>query len=87
MSSRLKAYGTKHLHVVDAGIVPLHVKGYGVSLTYVIAKMAVDLIKEDLGGSGDYSAGLQSPSDTASFIGRRLLYVHRMSSCRCWSYW
>lgn len=51
VDSRLKVYGTKNVRVVDASIVPLHVRGNTVSLTYAIAEKAADLIKEDMNGT------------------------------------
>ena len=49
---RLRVYGTKNVRVVDASIVPLHVRGNTVSLTYAIAEKAADLIKQDMNSTG-----------------------------------
>lgn len=54
---RLKVYGTKNVRVIDASIVPLHVRGNTVSLTYAIAEKAADLIKQDLNGTVMGTAG------------------------------
>ena len=48
---RLRVYGTKNVRVVDASIVPLHVRGNTVSLTYAIAEKGADLIKQDMNGT------------------------------------
>ena len=57
---RLKVYGTKNVRVVDASIVPLHVRGNTVSLTYAIAEKAADLIKEDMNGTFNGTVGTGS---------------------------
>lgn len=44
---KLRVYGTKNLRVVDASIIPLHVRGNIASLVYAIAERAADLIKRD----------------------------------------
>lgn len=51
LDPRLRVYGTKNVRVVDASIVPLHVRGNTVSLTYAIAERGADLIKEDMNGT------------------------------------
>lgn len=47
VNERLVVYGTANLRVVDASIFPMHVQGNTMSLTYVIAEKAADLIKAD----------------------------------------
>ena len=54
---RLRVYGTKNVRVVDASIVPLHVRGNTVSLTYAIAEKGADLIKQDMNGTFNGAAG------------------------------
>lgn len=49
---RLRVYGTRNVRVVDASIVPLHVRGNTVSLTYAVAEKAADLIKQDMNNTG-----------------------------------
>ncbi|KAL8849387.1 MAG: hypothetical protein Q9221_005625 [Calogaya cf. arnoldii] len=49
LDPKLKVYGTKNVRVVDASIVPLHVRGNTVSLTYAIAERGADIIKADMG--------------------------------------
>ena len=49
VDTRLKVYGTKNVRVVDASIVPLHVRGNTGTLTYAIAERGADLIKVDGG--------------------------------------
>ncbi|KAL7940044.1 hypothetical protein V8C42DRAFT_356502 [Trichoderma barbatum] len=44
---RLKVYGVKRLRVVDASVMPLHVRGNIASSLYAIAERAADMIKED----------------------------------------
>ena len=61
---RLRVYGTKNVRVVDASIVPLHVRGNTVSLTYAIAEKAADLIKQDMNGTLTGSTG-----DPQAFLG------------------
>ncbi|KAL9578863.1 MAG: hypothetical protein Q9212_005447 [Teloschistes hypoglaucus] len=55
---RLKVYGTKNVRVVDASIVPLHVRGNTVSLTYAIAEKGADLIKQDMNGTASVAGGV-----------------------------
>ncbi|KAL8946303.1 MAG: hypothetical protein Q9222_007281 [Ikaeria aurantiellina] len=61
---RLRVYGTKNLRVVDASIVPLHVRGNTVSLTYAIAEKAADIIKQDMN-----STILGNPGNPQPFVG------------------
>jgi choline dehydrogenase-like flavoprotein len=49
VDERLRVYGTSNLRVVDASIIPLHVRGDIVSTVYAIAERASDFIKEDFG--------------------------------------
>lgn len=51
VDDRLKVYGVKGLRVVDASIMPLHIRGNICSGVYAIAERAADLIKEDWRGS------------------------------------
>ena len=51
VDNKLKVYGTKNVRVIDASIVPLHVKGNTVSLTYAIAEKGADLVKEGINGT------------------------------------
>jgi choline dehydrogenase-like flavoprotein len=44
---RLRVYGVRNLRVVDASIMPLHIRGNICSSVYAIAERAADLIKED----------------------------------------
>ncbi|KAH7146730.1 hypothetical protein B0J13DRAFT_442332 [Dactylonectria estremocensis] len=44
---RLKVYGVQRLRVVDASVMPLHVRGNIASSVYAIAERAADMIKED----------------------------------------
>ena len=64
---RLKVYGTRNVRVIDASIVPLHVRGNTVSLTYAIAEKGADLIKEDMNGT--FKATGAAPSGVQSFTG------------------
>ena len=45
---RLKVYGIEGLRIVDASVMPLHVRGNIVTSVYAIAERAADMIKEDL---------------------------------------
>lgn len=47
VNERLRVYGVKGLRVVDASVMPLHVRGNIASAVYAIAERASDLIKED----------------------------------------
>ncbi len=64
---RLKVYGTKNVRIVDASIVPLHVRGNTVSLTYAIAEKGADLIKQDMNGT--FKGTGSGPSSTQTFTG------------------
>ncbi len=44
---QLKVYGAKGLRVVDASIMPLHVRGNIASSVYALAERAADMIKQD----------------------------------------
>ena len=44
---QLKVYGAKGLRVVDASVMPLHVRGNIVSSVYALAERAADMIKEE----------------------------------------
>ena len=59
VSTKLVVYGTKNLRVIDASIIPLHVRGNTVSVTYAIAEKGADLIKADIG------AATSNPTDTS----------------------
>ncbi len=48
VDDRLRVYGVKNLRVVDASIMPLHIRGNITSSVYAIAEKAADMIKEDL---------------------------------------
>lgn len=76
---RLRVYGTKNVRVADASIVPLHVRGNTVSLTYAIAEKAADLIKQDLNGTAVGTAGAPQPftgfANTVSASGSLLLLM------------
>lgn len=48
VDSYLRVYGTKHLRVVDASIIPLITRGNTQTSVYAIAERAADLIKESL---------------------------------------
>ncbi|KAH8811078.1 hypothetical protein F5884DRAFT_842953 [Xylogone sp. PMI_703] len=48
---RLRVYGTQNLRVVDASIIPLHVRGNICSLAYAIAERAADIIKDNRKGA------------------------------------
>lgn len=43
---RLKVHGVERLRVVDASVMPLHVRGNIASSVYAIAERAADIIKE-----------------------------------------
>jgi len=45
---QLKVYGVEGLRVVDASVIPLHIRGNIVSSVYAIAERAADMIKEEL---------------------------------------
>jgi choline dehydrogenase len=47
VDERLRVYGVKNLRVVDASIMPLHIRGNITSSVYAIAQKAADMIKED----------------------------------------
>lgn len=47
VNHRLKVYGVQRLRVVDASVMPLHVRGNITSSVYAIAERAADMIKED----------------------------------------
>lgn len=47
VDERLRVYGVKNLRVVDASIIPLHIRGNITSAVYAIAERASDMIKED----------------------------------------
>ncbi|KAL9594118.1 MAG: hypothetical protein Q9219_007208 [cf. Caloplaca sp. 3 TL-2023] len=67
---RLKVYGTKNVRVVDASIVPLHVRGNTVSLVYAIAEKAADIIKQDMNGTvvGSPAGGPQAFEGAAGLV-------------------
>jgi choline dehydrogenase len=48
VDGRLRVYGVRNLGVVDASIMPLHIRGIITSPVYAIAEKAADMIKEDL---------------------------------------
>lgn len=47
VDERLRVYGVKNLRVVDASIIPLHIRGNIASAVFAIAEKASDMIKED----------------------------------------
>ncbi|KAF8860625.1 alcohol oxidase [Acephala macrosclerotiorum] len=47
VDGRLKVWATKGLRIVDASVVPLHVRGNIASVVYAVAERGADLIKED----------------------------------------
>ncbi|CZR64279.1 related to choline dehydrogenase [Phialocephala subalpina] len=47
VDSRLRVYGTRGVRVVDASVVPLHVRGNITSVVYAVAERGADIIKED----------------------------------------
>lgn len=47
VDERLRVYGAKNLRVIDASIIPLHIRGNIASAVYAIAEKASDMIKED----------------------------------------
>lgn len=47
VDERLRVYGVKGLRVVDASVMPMHIRGNICSGVYAIAERAADLIKED----------------------------------------
>lgn len=47
VDERLRVYGVKNLLVVDACIIPLHIRGNIASAGYAIAEKASDMVKED----------------------------------------
>jgi choline dehydrogenase len=47
VDARLRVYGVKNLRIVDASIMPMHIRGNIASAVYAIAERAADLIKED----------------------------------------
>lgn len=57
VDSKLKVYGVRRLRVVDASIVPLHVRGNTMSLVYALAERAADLIKAERNGTVGGGAG------------------------------
>ncbi|KAL8669388.1 MAG: hypothetical protein Q9168_006024 [Polycauliona sp. 1 TL-2023] len=63
LDPKLKVYGTKNVRVVDASIVPLHVRGNTVSLVYAIAERGADIIKADMGlGNGTVAGSVGGPA-------------------------
>lgn len=61
VDTSLRVYGTKNLMVVNASIVPLHVRGNTMSLVYAIAEKAADMIKADRKGTvGGVSVGKET---------------------------
>ncbi|KAI4183950.1 MAG: hypothetical protein L6R41_005061 [Letrouitia leprolyta] len=78
LNPRLKVYGTQNVRVVDASIVPLHVRGNTVSLTYAIAEKAADIIKQDINGTATVTGGGSQPfvgSGTAIGLDKLLMVV------------
>ena len=75
VDSRLKVYGTRNVRVVDASVVPLHVRGNTGTLTYAIAERGADIVKVDGGYALDETyakEGLPGRGDgggTAAFTG------------------
>lgn len=51
VDSRLRVYGTKHLRVVDASVMPMITRGNIIATVYAIAEKAADILKEDLKSS------------------------------------
>ena len=64
---RLKVYGSRNVRVVDASIVPLHVRGNTVSLTYAIAEKGADIIKQDMNST--FTTTGAGPGEVQSFTG------------------
>ena len=46
VDEKMSVYGVNRLRVVDASVMPLHVRGNIASTVYAIAERAADLIKE-----------------------------------------
>ncbi|KAL8992604.1 MAG: hypothetical protein Q9169_006969 [Polycauliona sp. 2 TL-2023] len=61
LDPRLKVYGTRNVRVVDASVVPLHVRGNTVSLVYAIAEKGADIIKADMGLINETGTGWGAP--------------------------
>ncbi|KAM3515328.1 hypothetical protein MY11210_001069 [Beauveria gryllotalpidicola] len=47
VDSRLRVYGTKNIHVVDAGILPFQLTSHLMSTLYAVAQRAAQIIAED----------------------------------------
>ena len=76
---RLKVYGTKNVRVVDASIVPLHVRGNTGSLTYAIAEKGADLIKQDMNdtfnGTGTSSNNAQPFTGGTAIVSTHRVFI------------
>ena len=76
VNNKLVVYGTQNVRIIDASIIPLHVRGNTVSVTYAIAEKGADLVKENINGTSAASSsnttdstGSAKPSGSFEGIG------------------